>query len=579
MRLRAKLRLAIVVAVIVVVASIAVTLWLNLTNITELRRNDEMVQQAVGNISEVVYPSLQACQDVKMAVVQVQQWCTDISATRAQDGYDDGLLQAADWAAVFDENLAFLYAARPEMKAELDAIAAAFTPYYETGQRMAQAYIDQGPAGGNVLMGEFDEVATQINDLVDALVAVLEEEHTQAVVGIASNQQDIRTRSLYMLGTALAAIVLLTLVVLQLLSLLGPIVNNVVALGAAADAMSHGDFSSEVKATKRKDELGVLVNSFAKLRGNTRDLLETMAAAAMGVASSSGELLASADETSRAVEEVSKTIEQVSQGAQSTTSNANQATEVLQQTASAIEGVSKDIEEVAAYANVAAEQGNQGRAAADEAAEIINRSAASVMETAQTVESLGAKTAQIAEFISIITGIADQTNLLALNAAIEAARAGEAGRGFAVVAEEVRKLAEESNAAAGNITELVKAIEGEMQTALSAMQRSNEGVKDGAGAVQQTSTTIKEIVTGVLMINEKVQSLSAAAQQVNASTGEVVNAVSLVSSEAEQSAASTEEVSASAEQQNANMQQIVSHAKGLADMAQELEKAVSRFKL
>jgi len=579
MRLKAKLNLAIIVAVIVVVASIVVTLWLNITNITELRNNDEMVQQAVGNISEVVYPSLKACEDMKMAVVQVQQWCTDISATRALDGYDDGLLQAAEWAVVFDENLAFLNDARPEMKAELDAIAAAFPPYYETGQRMAQAYIDQGPAGGNLLMGEFDEVATQINDLVDALVAVFEQEHTQAVIGIASNQQAIRTRSVYMLGTALAAIILLVVVIIQLFSILRPIINDVVRLGAAAETMSEGDFSTRLAATKRKDEFGVLMNAFSQLGDHMRDLLETLTTAAMGVASSSSELQRNANETSKAVEEVSKTIEQVSQGAQETTSNANQATEILQQTAIAIEGVNKDIEEVAGYANAAAEQGHQGRAAADEAAQIIDRSAASVTETAQTVESLGSKTAQIAEFISIITGIADQTNLLALNAAIEAARAGEAGRGFAVVAEEVRKLAEESNAAAGNITALVKAIEGEMQTALSAMQRSNEDVAEGARAVQQTSLTIKEIVNGVLMINEKVQSLSAAAQQVNASTGEVVNAVSLVSSEAEQSAAATAEASASAEEQNANMQQIVSYATGLAAMAQELEDVSSRFQL
>ena len=206
--------------------------------------------------------------------------------------------------------------------------------------------------------------------------------------------------------------------------------------------------------------------------------------------------------------------------------------------------MSRDIEDVAAYATQASAQGNEGKKSADDAVTIINHAAGSVEKTTQVVQALGEKTKQIGEFISIITGIADQTNLLALNAAIEAARAGDAGRGFAVVAEEVRKLAEESNGAAGNITKLVRAIEGEMTTALGAMEKSNEEVTSGAKTVGQASSMLAEIVKGVEALNGRVQGISAAAEEINASTGEVVHAMQSVAAVAEESAAASEEVSA-----------------------------------
>jgi methyl-accepting chemotaxis protein len=193
--------------------------------------------------------------------------------------------------------------------------------------------------------------------------------------------------------------------------------------------------------------------------------------------------------------------------------------------------------------------------------------------------SLGEKTKQIAEFISIITGIADQTNLLALNAAIEAARAGDAGRGFAVVAEEVRKLAEESNGAAGNITKLVRSIEDEMRTALAAMEKSNEEVTSGAKTVGQASSMLSEIVKGVDALTERVQGISAAAEQINASTGEVVHSMQSVAAVAEENAAASEEVSSATEEQMASMEEIGASAGALARLAQDLQAVISKFKV
>ncbi|MCC7478142.1 DUF3365 domain-containing protein [bacterium] len=350
-------------------------------------------------------------------------------------------------------------------------------------------------------------------------------------------------------------------------------------LSGAAHTMANGDFSIVLQHSKAQDEIGVMTEAFIEMKNNTKHLIQQVSEAATHVAAASEELSASAEETGKAAQSVSYTVQEVSRGSQDTTSNVTMAQENLRQNAQAIEMVSRDIEEVAAYATQAATHGTEGKRSADEAMTIINHAAGSVQQTAAVVESLGTKTKQIGDFISIITGIADQTNLLALNAAIEAARAGEAGRGFAVVAEEVRKLAEESNTAAGNITQLVKGIENEMQAALSAMEKSDHEVSAGAQTVTEASRVLGEIVKGVEALSEKVQSISAAAEEINASTTEVVNSMQAVAAVAEQNAAASEEVSSAMEEQTASTEEIASSASSLAKLSTELQDIVSKFKV
>ena len=374
------------------------------------------------------------------------------------------------------------------------------------------------------------------------------------------------------------AVVILVVAVILAFFQASKIANPLIKAAEFAENVANGDLTQRMEL-KLNDEVGKLVTSMNLMSENLHGVVTGIAAAANDMAASSEELSASADETSKSVQQVAATIQEVSRGSQETTTNVTLSQENLQQSATAIENVAKEIEEVAAYATEASTQGEEGRKAADEAAATITNAAQSVQETTAVVQALGEKTAQIGEFIGIITSIADQTNLLALNAAIEAARAGEAGRGFAVVAEEVRKLAEESNEAAGSITDLVKGIESEMQVALEAMNRSDKEVGEGAATVKHTSEMLKEIVAGVQAVTEKVQNISAAAEQINASTAEVVDGMQSVAAVAEENAAASEEVSSATEEQTAAMEEVGSSAATLAKLAQDLQEMVSQFKV
>lgn len=128
------------------------------------------VSNSSNNIVERDLPLLIKAKELKMSVVQVQQWLTDISATRGLDGLNDGFDVAAEQADLFRTLLGEMIVLDPEHQSEYDAIAPTFEEYYQVGQVMAKAYVDQGPAGGNKMMENFDGAASAINESVDLMV-------------------------------------------------------------------------------------------------------------------------------------------------------------------------------------------------------------------------------------------------------------------------------------------------------------------------------------------------------------------------------------------------------------------------
>lgn len=110
------------------------------------------------------YPATAAANEMEKSVIQVQQFLSDISATRAQDGKDDGFANAAENAQSFKTAISEYRKLKPEKSAFLDQYEQSFDVYYALGKKMAQAYIDEGPAGGNQLMPQFDAQSETLAD-------------------------------------------------------------------------------------------------------------------------------------------------------------------------------------------------------------------------------------------------------------------------------------------------------------------------------------------------------------------------------------------------------------------------------
>jgi aerotaxis receptor len=244
--------------------------------------------------------------------------------------------------------------------------------------------------------------------------------------------------------------------------------------------------------------------------------------------------------------------------------------EATQSAAAAVEEVTVSIGEVAAHAgstkdvaNDAGQVARDGEALSSKATTTIRDLADRVKSSAVQVETLGERSAEISRIAAVIREIADQTNLLALNAAIEAARAGEQGRGFAVVADEVRKLAERTGAATQEINQLIVAIQGETDKAVS-------GMRDGAVKVEESVTLVVEAQESLQRINEQMGNTVGMVNEISHSSAEQQKAMVEL-------AQNVERVSAMTEQNVAVVDQVGALVGRLESTVERMRKSATQY--
>ncbi len=188
-----------------------------------------------------------------------------------------------------------------------------------------------------------------------------------------------------------------------------------------------------------------------------------------------------------------------------------------------------------------------------------------VTQTAGTINTLNASSAEISQIVGVIKEIADQTNLLALNAAIEAARAGEVGRGFAVVADEVRKLAERTSEATTQIATTINVIQRDTVNAASSMNQGNDKVVAGVEMIQEAGNAMMRIQSGTNDVKHAISDIAVAATEQRNASHEIARNVENIAQMAETNAAAVQNAAKVAAQ--------------LEDAAEHLRQTLARFRL
>jgi twitching motility protein PilJ len=230
-----------------------------------------------------------------------------------------------------------------------------------------------------------------------------------------------------------------------------------------------------------------------------------------------------------------------------------------------INAVSAQAQESATVARQSLQAAESGLQAVQNAIGGMNSIRDQIQETSKRIKRLGESSQEIGEITELISDITEQTNVLALNAAIQAASAGDAGRGFSVVAEEVQRLAERSADATRQISALVKAIQTDTQDAIGAMERSTQGVVEGAKLSDNAGTALTEIDRVSRRVAELIEEISRSASH-EAGLANVV-------------ADNIQHIFAVTEQTGEGTRATANQVRELSRMAEELRQSVSRFKI
>ena len=337
------------------------------------------------------------------------------------------------------------------------------------------------------------------------------------------DEAEIREPIYYLaISILIASLIIAVIVTLFALFTAKGIANPMIKGVEFAKTVAQGDLTATIDI-RQKDEVGLLAEALREMIAKLREIVSEVKNSADNVTQGSQEMSASAEEMSASAEEMT-------QG-------------VSEQAASA-EQVSSSMEEMAANVRQNSDNAMQTERIAQKASEDAGKSGSSV---AQTVSAMK----QIAQKISIIEEIARQTDLLALNAAVEAARAGEYGKGFAVVASEVRKLAERSQTAAKEISEL---------------SVSSVDIADQAGKM------LTQLVPDIRKTSELVQEISAASSEQNAGADQINQAIQQLDQVIQQNASASEEMASSSEE-------MASTSEELAGQAEYLRNVIDFFKI
>ncbi|EJR96528.1 methyl-accepting chemotaxis protein [Bacillus sp. MYb56] len=374
--------------------------------------------------------------------------------------------------------------------------------------------------------------------------------------------------------------------------LLGVVWSGILAYGAAiflikplrkleeaARKAADGDIREDVPLPKVDDEIKSLSVAFNMMLENLRGMVKNIDTTFSYTNNQVQQIRRQTGEATKQARGVSETLAEISSGAEQSAASIQAIVSTVDTTtsiASEVEEKAKKSDELSLEMVQALGQSTRVFTSLIQGIQTLAKENEDSMQNVQKLEE---RMKQVEHIVSVVSEIASQTNLLALNASIEAARAGEHGRGFAVVAEEVRKLADESDHSARNISQLLRNMQEEVQQVALKMTEQVKTAKEEAKRGEATELILKEMSSSIMEVADATKQISSYMnEQVSHihQTGAQTKAVAAI---AEETSAGSQEVARVTLQQSKNMVVIDQLLKDLEKQAADLKQTIERFSM
>ncbi|MBE1443597.1 methyl-accepting chemotaxis protein [Paenibacillus sp. OAS669] len=349
-------------------------------------------------------------------------------------------------------------------------------------------------------------------------------------------------------------------------------------LRATANLNSHeADLTYRIPV-KGKDEMGQLAEEVNRFIAHLQGIIGTVHGMSGRIGDISGKLTESAAQSTVMASDISRTVREMAAGAENQASGAEDSAKAMEEMAGGIQRIAEASSHVTEATKRLVEEADQGSRSSEKAMEQMGTMNESARKVAEAIHKLEEGMQVVGEMAHVISGIASQTGLLALNAAIEAARAGEHGKGFAVVAGEVRKLADQSEASAGQIHEMVEGIQATMKAAVLAMQQGGKDVELGVFQVEEVRRVLGSMVGMIHSISGQMEEVSAAAEQMTAGTEEVTAGIEEMARIAGSASENAHQVAEASQRQLQESEETRALSDALRSAERQLSETVGRFR-
>ncbi|MCZ8539937.1 methyl-accepting chemotaxis protein [Psychrobacillus psychrodurans] len=468
------------------------------------------------------------------------------------------------------------YENRPEELQKIQSIDQFFTTYLQYSDRVISIRDEKGIESAQKLVntGNGKTAMNYVDVHIAAMNELLEKNNANQIALL--KKENNTSLMIFIALTVFSVVLTLSFGIFLFFSIKRS--TNAINRSILDIAQAGGDLTRRVKV-RSKDEFSEIANSTNILITSIADLVRRVRELTVNVSASGQELMASSDETALTIQSIADSTNEIAAGSDQTLRSMTEAIQKMNSLEEATRYLNNDAQSVKEATDHMIEAAQKGGESVQHSSNVMMSIEETMANTTQTVESLGTKSTEITSIIKTITAIAEQTNLLALNAAIEAARAGEHGRGFAVVADEVRKLAEQSQKAAKEVTGIVTSIQSEVTSIVKQNHEGVESVIRGVEVANETNASLDQIMN---QTNETISIIDKMVKQIEETLNfsqEVAASFIEVTQIAENTASNTETSAAAAEQGSAAMQEINASAVELSHQADELSKVVNEFKL